>query len=134
MENGELIQLEKYKGNVILLDFWASWCPPCAKSVPFLNELHANYSTKGLKIIGVNLDEDLDDAKGFLSRFPAKFDQLLDQTKQCAEEFNVAAMPSSYIIDHDGVVRYIHLGFRSSETDKILDNIQQALKLAGQQL
>ena len=121
------IEMNDYAGKVLYLDFWASWCPPCAKSFPFLNELHQQYIHEGLQIIGINLDEEPEDAEKFLIQYPAKFTLASDLSKQCAETLGVAAMPSSYLIDRKGVIRHIHLGFRVGETQELRAMVKQLL-------
>ena len=125
--------LSQYKGKVIYVDFWASWCGPCAKSFPFLNKMHEQLKDQGLQIVGVNLDENLDDAKAFLAKYPANFTIVADKSKQCAKDFAVKAMPSSYIIDRQGVVHHIHLGFRPGEANDIRVIVEKLLsdKVAG---
>ena len=114
------IEMSDFAGKVLYLDFWASWCPPCAKSFPFLNELHQQYHNEGLQIIGINLDENPEDAEKFLVQYPAEFTLASDLSKQCAEGLGVPAMPSSYLIDRKGIIRHIHLGFRTNETQVLL--------------
>ncbi|MDR4517551.1 MAG: TlpA family protein disulfide reductase [Nitrosomonas sp.] len=119
--------LQAFKGEVVYVDFWASWCPPCAQSFPFLNQLQQDFGEQGLRIIGVNLDEKITDADKFLSRHSAEFSIAADPTKQCAKDFDVIAMPSSYLIDREGVVRYIHRGFRPGETEELRMIVEQLL-------
>ncbi len=112
--------LQQFKGKVLYIDFWASWCGPCAKSFPFLNDIEQKYQGQDLKIIAINLDENPSDAQDFLAKYPARFTVVADVGEQCAKTFAVKAMPSSYIIDKKGVVRHIQLGFRTDEA-KALD-------------
>ena len=125
--------LSQYKGKVLYVDFWASWCGPCAKSFPFLNEMHNQLKDRGLQIVGVNLDENVDDAKAFLTKYPASFTVVADVSKQCAKDFDVKAMPSSYIIDRKGIVHHVHLGFRSGEAKELRVLVEKLLsdKVAG---
>ena len=125
--NNSAVELNNYKGKVIYLDFWASWCPPCAKSFPFLNELHRQYHNEGLRIVAINLDEAPEDADKFLIQYPAEFTLARDLSKQCAEDLGVAAMPSSYLIDRKGIIWHIHLGFRASETQELREKVKQLL-------
>jgi len=127
MAGGQPLKLSQFQGKVLYVDFWASWCSPCAKSFPFLNGIHKNHQNKGLKIIGINLDEELADANAFLGKFPAQFTVVTDNNQQCAESFGVQAMPSSYLIDRKGVVRHIHLGFRSGESGPLEHVVEQLL-------
>lgn len=115
----EPVTINQLQGEVLYVDFWASWCPPCRESIPFLNELYRDFSDQGLHILGVNLNEKLSDAKKFLAIFPASFHIMLDPDRKCARAFDVRAMPSSYLIDRSGVIRHIHLGFRSGDRKEI---------------
>ncbi|MEQ1638291.1 MAG: TlpA disulfide reductase family protein [Methylococcales bacterium] len=112
LDNVARYDLKKFSGKVLYIDFWASWCPPCLKSFPFLNELERDFKGQGLQVIAINMDEELDDAKAFLAKQPASFMVALDTTKQCAQGFGVMAMPSSYLIDRKGVIRHAQMGFR----------------------
>jgi thiol-disulfide isomerase/thioredoxin len=125
--------ISQYKGKVLYVDFWASWCGPCAKSFPFLNEMHQQLKDQGLQIVGINLDENADDAKAFLAKYPASFDIKADVSKQCAKDFEVKAMPSSYIIDRNGKVHHVHLGFRPGEAKDLRVLVEKLLseKVAG---
>lgn len=113
--DGQAYELRQFRGKVLYVDFWASWCTPCAQSFPFLNDLNRDLKDKGLQIIGVNLDEAAEDAKAFLAKYPANFTVAADASQQCAKDFDVKAMPSSYLIDRNGVIRHVHLGFRPEE-------------------
>lgn len=119
--------LEQYKGKVIFLDFWASWCPPCAKSFTFLNEINHDLKDRGLEVLVVNLDENPEDAQAFLAKNIADFTVLADKTKRCAQDFNVEGMPSSYIIDRNGVIRHIHMGFRSEDAKELRMIVEKLL-------
>lgn len=115
------------KGEVVYVDFWASWCPPCIQSFPFMTQLTDEFKEKGLHVIGVNLDENSQDAINFLKQHPVNFSVLMDETKRCAEDFGVIAMPSTYIIDKNGLVRHIHRGFRAGEMEELRHLIKQLL-------
>ena len=123
----QAVNIQGFQGQVLYVDFWASWCGPCAKSFPFLNKMHHELKDKGLQIVGVNLDENLEDAKGFLAKYPADFTVVTDPGEQCAKRFDVKAMPSSYLIDRKGIVRHVHLGFRSGESEDLRLLIEQLL-------
>jgi thiol-disulfide isomerase/thioredoxin len=127
----ETASLKQFKGKVIYVDFWASWCGPCAKSFPFLNEMHQQLNDKGLQIVGVNLDEKPDDAKAFLAKYPSSFTIMADVSKQCAKDFDVKAMPSSYIIDQHGTVQHIHLGFKPGEAKEIRMIVEKLMDVKG---
>jgi len=108
----EAFNLDAYRGKVVVLDFWASWCVPCKRSFPWLNEMQTRYGEEGLVIIGVNVDKDLDEAKAFLEEYPAQFKIHYDPDGKLAEAFSVRGMPSSFVIGRDGQLAAQHLGFK----------------------
>ena len=109
------IDLQAFKGKVVYVDFWASWCGPCRESFPWMQEVHQRYRDKGLVIVGVNVDQDHRLAEDFLNVFRPQFKVVFDQKAQLAEDFHVKGMPASFFIDRSGKVRYQHIGFRSNE-------------------
>ncbi|MBS0422881.1 MAG: TlpA family protein disulfide reductase [Proteobacteria bacterium] len=111
--------LQELRGKVVYMDFWASWCPPCVKSFPFLNQLEHDMKEQGVHVIGVNLDEKVKDAEDFLAKHPAHFSIVADPSKACAKVLEVMAMPTSYIIDKKGNIRHVHQGFRPGETKEL---------------
>ena len=117
--------LQELKGKVVYMDFWASWCPPCVQSFPFLNELDHDLKDKGLHVIGINLDEKIADAQDFLAKNPVDFSIVADPSKQCAKGLEVMAMPTSYLIDRKGNIRHIHQGFRPGESEELRALITQ---------
>ena len=126
IETGKGETLRKYRGKVVYLDFWASWCGPCRTSLPLLNKLRAELKRKGFEVIAVNLDENLDDAKKFLKRFPVDYPVLLDPKGRLPKKYDLPGMPTSYLIDRKGRIQKIHVGFK--ETD-LRDIRRQAIKL-----
>lgn len=118
------IDLKQYKEQVLYFDFWASWCGPCAKSFPYMNKLEASLKSRGLQIIAVNLDENVSDAGDFLAKVPADFTLVYDSSQNCAKSFDVQAMPSTYLIDKQGIVRHVHLGFRDGEVAELQEMIE----------
>lgn len=121
------VSLAKLKGHVIYLDFWASWCKPCRKSFPFMNEMHRRHSKQGLKVISINLDTHRKDARKFLRKYPAKFTVAYDEKGVTPGKYNVAVMPTSFIIDRKGNIVNIHKGFREDHQKKIEAMINKAL-------
>jgi len=122
------IELSKYKGKVVYLDFWASWCEPCKRSFPWMNELQTLYGEDGFEIIAVNLDTSRKDAEEFLKQMPAKFDVAFDKSGKTAEAYNLKAMPSSFLIDKNGKLVHKSLGYRVEEKKIVEKKIQ---KLVG---
>ncbi|WP_295686549.1 TlpA disulfide reductase family protein [uncultured Nevskia sp.] len=118
--------LAAYTGQVVYLDFWASWCGPCAQSFPWLNEMQAKYGDR-LKIVAVNVDSDPAAARQFLDRHAAKFEIRYDPQGQLAELYRIKGMPDSLILDRTGAVLHQHEGFRSERVADYETAIQQAL-------
>lgn len=108
------LDLEAYRGKVVYLDFWASWCAPCRKSFPWMNTMQAMYGAQGLVIIGVNVDANAQDAQAFLAQTPADFPIVYDPNGKLAEAYGLMGMPSSFLIDRNGKVVANHVGFRDS--------------------
>lgn len=104
--------LQEFRGKVVVLDFWASWCVPCRRSFPWMNSMQEKYGDEGLVIIGVNLDAVDADAQAFLQETPAEFRIISDPQGVLAREHDVIAMPTSYIFDRDGNLVTRHLGFK----------------------
>lgn len=120
-------KLSDLKGQVVYLDFWASWCGPCRHSFPWMNEMQAKYGAKGLKIVGMNLDANKADAEKFLSQTPAKFTVAFDSKGDSAKQYKIKGMPSSVLIDAQGKVVAVHSGFKEEEAKELEANIQKAL-------
>lgn len=128
--SGEILSKADLQGKVVYLDFWASWCKPCKKSFPFMNELNAKYSNQEFKIVAVNLDEFAEDAQQFLSQIPAEFKIYSDPNKQLAEALQLPGLPVAFVIDKQGNIRGRHIGFNERKKNK---KIQQIEHLIGQQ-
>ena len=116
-------------GKVILIDFWASWCAPCKASFPILNELHKRYGDKGLIIVAINVDEQDSAMTKFLAAHPAAFTVVHDARHALAQAAEPQSMPSSFIIDRAGVIRFAHSGFHGAKTAKAYEEeIESLLK------
>jgi len=120
-------QLNDFKGKLIYVDFWATWCVPCRKSFPWMNEIHEKYKTKGFEIIAINLDKDTAQVSKFLEKYPAKFKIAYDPEGTTAKTFNVQTMPSSFLINQQGNIIFKYRGFRKNDTSKIERIIQSNL-------
>lgn len=121
------LDFNAYKGKVLLIDFWATWCPPCKKSMPFLNNLRNERLQEGFEIIAINVDEDSDEAKQFLAAHPVDYKIAFDRKGHCPGIFEVKAMPSSYLVDKTGKIRKVHLGFRDEDQAMLRDQISALL-------
>ncbi|HFD32640.1 MAG TPA: TlpA family protein disulfide reductase [Gammaproteobacteria bacterium] len=128
-DKGKPIDLTAYKDKVVLVDFWASWCSPCRQSFPWLNKMQQKYEAKGLVIIGVNVDENSEDAHKFLKKHPALFKLLFDPKGEHASYYKIPGMPTTLIFDRKGVLQHSHSGFKKKKRQEYEQIIKQALAL-----
>jgi thiol-disulfide isomerase/thioredoxin len=115
----------KFKGKVVIVDFWASWCEPCKVELPALNKLHKKFKGK-LTVIGVNVDENIADAKGFLKDHPVGFDLVHDKGMKSANALGIEKMPTSFILSNGKIIK-IHEAFREGEDAKMEAEIKKIL-------
>ena len=124
---GDMVSLESLHGQVVYVDFWASWCGPCRRSFPWMNEMHGRYGGRGLAIVAINVDKDPADAARFLERNPAQFAVANDNAGATPLDYSVRDMHSSYLIDARGKVVEIEHGFRDERKDALERRIQALL-------
>ena len=117
--SGRRIELGSYVGEVVYLDFWASWCAPCRESLPFMEELHQRYGEHGLRIVAVNVDENKADAKEFLKRHPISYLNLYDPKGKIGKQLKVRRMPTAFLVDRDGTILFRHVGFDKRYSEKL---------------
>lgn len=122
-------RLSDLQGKVVYLDFWASWCGPCRKSFPWMNELTEKYNEDEFVVISVNLDAERKAAQKFLAKYPAKFSITYDPEGVIAEQYQVMGMPSSYLINPQGQIAATHIGFRKKKVAKYQQQIEHLLKV-----
>lgn len=120
------VNLSSYRGRVVYVDFWASWCGPCRKSFPWMSELQKRYKDD-VKVIAINLDQERSDAVEFIKETRPRFTIAFDPAGRTAEAYDVSGMPSSYLIDQSGNVVSSHIGFRSSEKGQIERRIRSLI-------
>jgi cytochrome c biogenesis protein CcmG, thiol:disulfide interchange protein DsbE len=113
-----LLDLSEYRGKVVVIDFWASWCAPCRRSFPWFDAMQQKYGDEGLVVIGVNEDNDLEEAEAFLGDVPVSFRIVGDASGEIARAYDLVAMPSTYVIGRDGQVAARHLGFKTAEQEQ----------------
>lgn len=118
------VDLDSFKGKVIYLDFWASWCAPCRESFPFMNDLQQNFGPQRLVVIAVNVDRNHTDAEHFLQKHPARFRVIFDPQGVLARKFSVHGMPSSFVIDRSGQVQVRHEGFRLADREALEQQVR----------
>jgi thiol-disulfide isomerase/thioredoxin len=125
------LDLAQYRGKVVLLDFWASWCEPCRQSFPWLNEMQTKYADRGLVVVGVNVDRVQADAQRFLRDVPANFRIVYDPAGTLAARYDVPGMPVSYVVDRNGAIVGHHIGFRNGAREAREAELQRLLGAAA---
>mgnify|MGYP000403814234 CR=1 FL=1 len=121
------LDISQLRGKVVYVDFWASWCGPCAQSFPFMNELDRDMRDRGVQVVGISVDDKASDAETFLTKRPANFAVAIDSSGACPSSFQVKGMPTSYLIDRNGVVRHVHVGFKAGDAAKLRAVAEQLL-------
>ncbi|MES2489985.1 MAG: TlpA disulfide reductase family protein [Pseudomonadota bacterium] len=125
--DGSTLSLEQFRGQVVYVDFWASWCAPCRQAIPALDTLHQRYKAQGFTVLGVNVDTDRKSAQRMIDQLVPKFPIVFDPKGQWPEAFGLQDMPSSFLIDAKGVVRFVKKGFRERDVPQIEAAIKAVL-------
>ncbi len=122
------ISLKNFRGRVVYLDFWATWCPPCRQSFPWMDEMHERYKDEGLSIIAVSVDKKRELVERFTQQTKPAFIIAHDPTGTVAQRYKLRAMPTTYLIDKNGQLVMTHKGFRTEDQDKLEAAIQSLLE------
>jgi len=125
---GENLRLSEYRGDVVMINFWATWCGPCRQEMPLLDALYARYQRVGFNLLGVNIDDDSRRAMQMIEELGVSFPVLFDARKEVSELYEVNAMPVTVIVDREGNVRYVHHGYKPGYEDKYLDQVRSLLR------
>jgi len=126
--DGPNLRLQEQRGRVVMVNFWATWCGPCRQEMPQLNKLYEKYRSSGFVLLGVNIDEDPRHAANVAAKLGVKFPVLLDSDKSVSKRYDLAAMPSTVLIDRDGKVRHVHRGYREGVEELYEKQIRELLK------
>ena len=126
--DGRNVRLEELRGQVVLVNFWATWCGPCREEMPRLDKLYAKYRQSGFVLLGVNIDDNPATAIATAAKLGVSFPVLLDTTKQVSQLYKLADMPSTAVIDRDGRLRYTHRGYREGTEAEYEQQIRALLK------
>ena len=126
--NGENLRLSEYRGDVVLINFWASWCGPCRQEMPVLSELHDRYRALGFTVLGVNVEADTAQAKKLLKDMPVSFPVVFDSDSVVSKQYDVVAMPSTVLVDRDGNMRYLHKGYKSGLEDVYQQQVRELIR------
>ena len=125
---GENLRLSEHRGEVVMVNFWATWCGPCRQEMPLLDELYQRYERVGFTLLGVNIDDDSRKAMTMVSELGVNFPVLFDSTKEVSKLYEVGAMPVTVLVDREGNVRHVHHGYKPGYEDKYLDQIRSLLR------
>jgi peroxiredoxin len=126
--SGQNVSLAQYKGQVVMLNFWASWCGPCRQEMPLLESIYKKYNRLGFTLIGVNVEPDSNAANEWLKQTPVSFPILYDKESKVSKMYDVAGMPSTVIIDRTGKVRVLHRGYKPGDENEYLDSIRTLVR------
>ena len=125
---GQDVSLAQYKGNVVMINFWASWCGPCRQEMPLLESIYKKYNKMGFTMIGVNVEPDSNAANEWLKATPVSFQILYDRDSKVSKLYDVAGMPSTVIIDRSGKLRVLHRGYKAGDENEYLDSIRTLIR------
>ena len=125
---GENLRLSEYRGDVVMINFWATWCGPCRQEMPLLDELYSRYQRVGFNLLGVNIDDDSARAMKMIEELGVSFPVLFDSRKEVSELYDVEAMPVTVLVDREGRIRHVHHGYKPGYEDKYLDQIRSLLR------
>lgn len=126
--DGGKLSLEELRGQVVMINFWATWCGPCRQEMPLLEQIQVKYEPLGFTLVGINVEPDSAAAEQWLAKVPVTFPILFDRNNEVAESFGVEGMPSTVFIDRAGKVRYVHRGYRPGDEAKYADMVRSLVK------
>jgi peroxiredoxin len=126
--DGKNVKLSELSGNVVLINFWASWCGPCLQEMPLLNAIHQKYEPLGFTVLGVNVEENSANAKAFLAERGVDFPILLDSKNQVSKLYDVVAMPTTVVVDRDGNMRFLHQGYVPGDENEYRKMVKKLIR------
>jgi peroxiredoxin len=126
--SGKAVELTRFKGQVVMLNFWASWCGPCRQEMPLLDSIYKKYSKAGFIMLGVNVEPDSKAADDWLKQTPVTFPILYDTDSKVSKLYGVSGMPSTVIVDRKGMVRMIHRGYKPGDEEEYLSSIRTLMR------
>ncbi len=126
--SGEMVSLNDFRGQVVLINFWATWCAPCRKEMPFLEQIYQRYERLGVTLLGVNVEDGPEEAKAFLKETPVSFPVLFDMDKTVSSLYGVEAMPTTILVDRQGNVRFVHYGYQAGYENDYQDQIRTLVR------
>ncbi len=125
---GKPLKLSDFRGDVVMLNFWASWCAPCRQEMPILDDLQKRFKKVGFTVLGVNIDEDVSDAKNLLKEISVSFPVVFDSKSKVSETYQLDSMPTTVMIDRKGNKRFLHRGYKPGFEVDYEKQIRQLLR------
>lgn len=125
--NGSPVSLAQFKGDVVMINFWASWCGPCRQEMPLLDSIYKQYKDMGFTLLGVNVEPNAQSADAWLKHTPVSYPILFDPKSQVSQLYQVQAMPTTVIIDRQGIVRYVHNGYVPGDENQYMNSIRSLI-------
>jgi peroxiredoxin len=127
--DGKTMSLAALKGQVVMINFWATWCVPCRQEMPHLEALHSRYNSLGFTLLGVNVEDDPAGAKKWLEENgPVTFPILFDPKNEVSKLYKVVAMPSTVLVGRDGTMRFIHNGYKPGYEGEYQNQVRTLLR------
>jgi peroxiredoxin len=126
--SGKNLRLSEYRGDVVMINFWATWCGPCRQEMPLLDDLYTRYQRVGFSLLGVNIDDDSRRAMQMVEDLGVNFPVLFDERKEVSKLYQVEAMPVTVLLDREGTVRHIHHGYKPGYEELYLTEIRSLLR------
>lgn len=126
--DGGNLRLDEYRGQVVLINFWASWCGPCRQEMPLLDRLHQRYEDTGFAVLGVNVEGEVAPAREIVDKTNVSFPVLIDEGQLVSELYKLEAMPSTVVVDRDGRIRYIHRGYKPGDEAKYVEVVKELIR------
>src|SRR5580698_6835807 len=125
---GSTVNLSQFKGQVVMINFWASWCVPCRKEMPLLETMYKKYKPLGFTLLSVNVEPEQKDAESFLKDTPVSFPVLFDPKSKVSGLYNVQGMPTTVFIDKKGAVRLMHVSYQAGDENLYMDQVRSLLR------
>jgi cytochrome c biogenesis protein CcmG/thiol:disulfide interchange protein DsbE len=125
--SGQTVSVASLAGKVVVIDFWATWCAPCREELPMLQKLYKKYGSQGLVVVGVSVDKEVDNIKQFMQKMPLSFPIVHDSAHGVSGKYSPPRMPSSYVVDRKGIVRFVHGGYRAEDASEFEKQVQTLL-------
>lgn len=126
--NGEIIDLSTLNGNVVMINFWASWCAPCRQEMPLLDAMYKRFKPLGFTLVGMNVDEEPNSALALLRDVPVSFPIGMDTNRTVSAAYQVMVMPTTVFVDRKGNIRHVHQGYRPGDEAAYEKQLRQLLK------